>query len=203
MENKTSDGGERRQIPGRGVVPDGEERLQIRRRRPSIGINLAVTPQTPTKRVVVPHVLAAQFQVVPPERDGEVVADGLRILQDVDWAAPDRIAAKLNLHRSAIQYRMIRKDAALPSDGRLILPLVVRETSSELIHGAVADDLSQSREILGRNPLPRAAVRRVGRGRSAAATADEGIVQIVVSRGAHRQTCSGGKLIIQSPQKLV
>src|SRR5206468_9681268 len=131
-------------------------------------IDLAVTPQTPTKRVVVPHVLAAQFQFVLAERDGQVIADGLGVLQDVDWASADGIAAKLNLHRSAIQYRMIRKDAALPLHGRLILSLVVRHTSPDLIHGSVADDLSQSCEVLGCNALPGAAVRRVCCGRSAA-----------------------------------
>src|SRR5437016_766496 len=131
------------------------------------------------------------FRSCPPERDGEVVADGLGVLQDVDWASADGIAAQLDLHRPAVQDGMIRKVPALPSDGRLILPFVVRDTTSDLIHGSRADDVSESREVLGRNALPCAAVRGVGRGRGAAAAADEGIVQIVVSRGAHRQTRSG------------
>src|SRR5438093_6188596 len=52
MENKTGDGGERPEIPGGGVVPDREERFQIRRRSCSIGPDLAVTAQTPAKLVV-------------------------------------------------------------------------------------------------------------------------------------------------------
>src|SRR3989442_7062545 len=116
MENKTGDGGERRQIPGGSVVPCRKERLQIGWRGSGIGIDLTVTRQAPAKFVVVAHVLAAQFQVVPPERDGEVVADGLGVLQDVDWASADGIAAQLDLHRSAVQDGMIRKVAALPSD---------------------------------------------------------------------------------------
>src|SRR5437870_583238 len=67
IENKTGDGGERRQIPGGGVVPDRKERLEIRRRSGSIGPDLAVTSQTPTKLVVVSHVLPAQFQVMLPK----------------------------------------------------------------------------------------------------------------------------------------
>src|SRR5437762_11666769 len=75
MENKTSDGGERRQVPGGGVVPNRKERLQIRRRSCSIGPDLAVTSQTPAKLVAVSHVFATQFQVMLPKRRAEVIAN--------------------------------------------------------------------------------------------------------------------------------
>src|SRR5437867_2893653 len=186
MENKTGDRGERRQIPGGGVVPDREERLQIRRWSCTIGPDLAVTSQTPAKLVVVSHVLAAQFQVMLPKRGGEVIANRPRVLQDVDWASTDGIATQYHDHRTPTQHGMIREVTALPSNARLVLPFVIRQAASDLVHRAVADDVSQRREILGRHSLPGAAGRGMVGGRI-----PTGIEQIVELRSAHRQTGSG------------
>src|SRR5436189_5585608 len=49
MKNKTGDGGERRQILSGGVVPNREERLEIRRRGCRIGSGVAVTSPTDAK----------------------------------------------------------------------------------------------------------------------------------------------------------
>src|SRR6058998_970743 len=164
MENKTGDGGERREIPGGRVVPNWKKRLESRRRSCSSGPDLAVTAQTPAKLVVVPHVLAAQFQVMPAERRGEVVADGLGVLQDVDWAGADRIAAQYYDHRTSTQDGMIWEITALPSHAWLILALVVRQAAPDLVHCAVADDVSQRREVLRGHPLPGTAGRGMVRG---------------------------------------
>src|SRR5438093_13787160 len=145
MENKTGDGGERREIPGGGVAPNWKKRLEIRRLSCSIGPDLAVTAQTPAKLVVVPHVLAAQFQVMLPKRGGEVIANRPRVLQDVDWAGADRIAAQYYDHRTSTQHGMIWEITALPSHAWLILALVVRQAAPDLVHRTVADDVSQRR----------------------------------------------------------
>src|SRR5437867_4914974 len=159
MENKTGDGGERRQIPGGRVVPNWKKRLEIRRRSCSIGPDLAVTAQTPAKLVVVSHVFATQFQVMLPKRGGEVITNRPRVLQNVDWAGADGISAQYHDHRTPTQHGMIWKVTALPSDARLVLPFVIRQAASDLVHRTVADDVSQCREILGSHPLPGAAGR--------------------------------------------
>src|SRR5437667_800499 len=164
MENKTGDGGERRQIPGGRVVPNWKKRLEIRRRSCSIGPDLAVTAQTPAKLVVVSHVFATQFQVMLPKRGGEVITNRPRVLQNVDWARADSIAAQYHDHRTPTQHGMIREVTALPSDAWLILALVVRQAAPDLVHCAVADDVSQRREVLRGHPLPGTAGRGMVRG---------------------------------------
>src|SRR5262249_43805842 len=159
MENKTGDGGERRQIPGGGVVPNREERLQIRRRSCSIGPDLAVTSQTPAKLVVVSHVLAAQFQVMLPKRGGEVIANRPRVLQNVYWAGADGIAAQYHDHGTPTQHGMIWEVTALPSNARLVRAFLIRQAASDRVHRGVADDVSQRREVLWGHPLPGAAGR--------------------------------------------
>src|SRR5881296_3139974 len=53
MVDPPGNGGQRRQVPCGCVVPNREQRLQIGRGRNVIGLYHAITPQTPSKLVVV------------------------------------------------------------------------------------------------------------------------------------------------------
>src|SRR5438105_2746102 len=122
-------GGQRRQIPCGGVVPNREKGLEIGGWRSRIRLYDAITSQTPAKLIVESHVLAAHFQVVPPQRSAEVISNGLCVLKNIQWAGADRIATQHDDYRSAVQDRMIRKISPFPSNRRLILTFVVGEPS--------------------------------------------------------------------------
>src|SRR5262249_15122808 len=134
-------GGQRRQVPCGCVVPDWEERLQIGRRRYVISLYHAITPQTPSKLVVVSQIFAAHFQFVPSERGREVIPNGLRVLQDVQGAGSNRVPAQHDNDGTSVQPGVIWKILALPSDCRLVLPLVICNPSLELVHRPVAQDV--------------------------------------------------------------
>ena len=125
--NPTRDRCQRRQVPCRCVVPNWEERLEVRRWRCDVGLYNAITSQTPPELVVKSQVLPAEFQVVPSKRGREVIPNGLGVLQNVERAGADRIAAQHDNHGTPVQDRVIWKVPALPSDSRLVLPLVIRK----------------------------------------------------------------------------
>ena len=130
------DGGQRRQIPRRGVVPDRKERLEIGRRRPAPRVNLAHAPQAPPKLVMEPHVIAAHFHVVtstPFVRRGEVIANRLGVLQDVERAGANGVAAQQDDHRSAVKDGIVGEVPALPPDAGLVLPVVVGDAPLDLV----------------------------------------------------------------------
>src|SRR5215467_11588526 len=84
---------QRRQVPCRCVVPNWEERLDVRRWRSDVGLYDAITSQTPPELVVKSQVFPAKFQVMPSQRGREVIPNGLSVLQNVERAGADRIAA--------------------------------------------------------------------------------------------------------------
>src|SRR5437762_8845408 len=122
-------GGQRRQIPCGCVVPNREERLEIRGRSCRIGLYYAITSPTPPKIVVESHVLAAHFEVVPPQRSGEVISNGLGVLKNIQWAGANRVPTQHDDYRSAVHHGLIGKVVTLPSSGRLVLALVIGQTS--------------------------------------------------------------------------
>src|SRR5881296_3139976 len=71
------------------------------------------------------QIFAAHFQVMPSERGREVIPNGLRVLQDVQRAGSDRVPAQHDNDGTSVQHRVIWKVLALPSDCRLVLPLVI------------------------------------------------------------------------------
>src|SRR5262245_20692339 len=137
MVDPPRNGGERRQIPRGCVVPDREERLEIRRRSCRIGLYYAITSQAPSELIVESQILTAQFQVVPAERGRKVVPNRLGVLKNIQRARPDRIAAQHDNHGPSVQDWVIGKIATLPSDRGLVLSLVMRQASSNLIYGPV------------------------------------------------------------------
>ena len=62
---------------------------------------------------------------MPSERGREVIPNGLRVLQDVQRAGSDRVPAQHDNDGTSVQHRVIWKILALPSDCRLVLPLVI------------------------------------------------------------------------------
>src|SRR5262245_45939729 len=88
------------------------------------------------------------FRSCAPSFCSEIIANRLGVLEDVQGAGTDGVAAQLDYHRSAVEDGMIRKVVTLPSDDGLVLPLIVGQNSFELVHRPVAHDLRQSREIL-------------------------------------------------------
>ena len=175
------DRGERRDVPRGGIVPDGEDLLDVGGNGPVGRIDGAGALRTPVDGRRLVDVLAAHLQVVAApsiEGDAEVVANRVVVLILV---LPDRgtdaVAAEADRDRAAAVDRRAREAAAHPAHVRVAGVVVEGETALDLVDGAVAQHLRQRPEQLVAVAALAAGRRRMAGGASGPA---ERLVEVVV-----------------------
>ena len=145
---------ERRQVPRVGVIPDGEERFDVRRHGPVLRGDPAHAVVAVARVVQGVQVLAAHLQIVMASRavrDGEVVVERIHVLVAIPRqvrVARDRETAERDLRRARGD-AVGRVPVVRPFHQRVLEEAVRHIPRPDLVQRAVAEDIGQRADDVG------------------------------------------------------